>query len=65
MRKNLLLLVLFILSLNLISQNKNNFNVYWKGGLRAESEDDQFKFKIGGRIQTDVMVINQNAPLNE
>ncbi len=46
------------------SQDKNEFKTYWNGGLRSESSDGQFKFKIGGRIQTDAMFISQDDSLN-
>ena len=32
---------------------KNFLAAYWKGGLRLDSADGQFKLKIGGRVQND------------
>jgi len=31
----------------------NDFRVYWKEGLRFDTQDGRFKLKIGGRIQND------------
>lgn len=31
----------------------NDFRVYWKEGLRLDTQDGDFKLKIGGRIQND------------
>ncbi len=31
----------------------NRFDVFWKEGLRFETEDGRFKLRIGGRIQND------------
>jgi phosphate-selective porin OprO/OprP len=35
------------------SPEPNDFRVYWKEGLRFDTEDGRFKLKIGGRIQND------------
>ena len=34
-------------------QDEDAFKVYWKDGLRLDSQDERFQLKIGGRIQTD------------
>jgi phosphate-selective porin OprO/OprP len=47
------------------AQNKNGFTTYWKDGLRIESADKDFKIKLGGRIQYDVMFIHQDDSLNQ
>lgn len=33
--------------------NPTDFRVYWKEGLNFDSQDGNFKLKIGGRLQTD------------
>jgi phosphate-selective porin OprO/OprP len=47
------------------AQEKNSFTTYWKDGLRIESTDKNFKIKMGGRVQYDVMFIHQNDSLNQ
>jgi phosphate-selective porin OprO/OprP len=36
----------------------NAFRVYWKDGIRMDSNDKRFKLKLGGRIMTDFANIN-------
>lgn len=60
------LLVAFLASfLHTTAQDKNSFTTYWKDGLRIESADNNFKLKLGGRIQYDVMFIQQDDSLNQ
>lgn len=33
----------------------DEFNVFWKDGVRFETDDGDFKFKIGGRLQSDLV----------
>ena len=54
MKKTILLLLLLNLLFSLKAQNKDDFNIYWKNGMRIESSDDAFKFKFGGRVQYDI-----------
>ena len=35
------------------SVDPNDFRVYWKDGLRMDTQDGNFKLRIGGRIQAD------------
>ena len=42
---------------------KNFLAAYWKGGLRLDSADGQFKLKIGGRIQNDWAVYSTDEEL--
>lgn len=64
MRK--LLLIASLTSFLFVSaQEKNSFTTYWKDGLRIESANKDFKIKMGGRIQYDVMFINQDDSLNQ
>jgi phosphate-selective porin OprO/OprP len=37
----------------LADENDTTLRLYWKDGIRAETSDEQFKFKIGGRIMAD------------
>lgn len=57
-------MLLLALSIYVFGQDNGSYKVYWKSGLRAESSDGDFKFRIGGRIQTDAMFINQDDSLN-
>lgn len=62
--KKVLLFVFIVAHIGIQAQDKNPFTTYWKDGLRIESADKNFKIKLGGRIQYDVMFINQNNSLN-
>ena len=62
--KKLLLVILLSSFLYTTAQDKNSFTTYWKDGLRIESANKDFKIKMGGRIQYDVMFISQNDSLN-
>ncbi len=64
MKKHFLTILLTALTIFLFAQDKDGYKVYWNSGLRAESSDGDFKIKIGGRIQTDAMFINQDDSLN-
>jgi len=65
MKKLFLISVLIFIGFQVISQNKKNFNVYWDNALKAESADSNFKIKMGGRLQYDVMMINQDDSLDD
>lgn len=66
MTRNLaLLLTLIFFGYQSYSQSDKNFKVYWSDGLKAESNDGKTKIKIGGRLQTDVMFINQDDSLDK
>ncbi len=44
----------------------NDFRVYWKKGLYFETRDQQFKFKMGGRLQNDWwFVANESQGLKD
>ena len=47
------------------AQEKNSFTTYWDNGLKVESADKSFKIRLGGRIQYDVMFIQQDDSLNK
>lgn len=64
MKKVLLVSFLLILGYHVISQEKKDLNVYWDNALKAESADGNFKIKMGGRIQYDMVFINQDDSLN-
>lgn len=56
------MLVFFMGTIN--AQDKNKFTTYWNNGVRIESSDGDFKIKLGGRIQYDIMFINQDDSLD-
>ncbi len=58
-----LVLVLFVAYLA-EAQDKDNFRAYWDNGLKVDSKDGNFKIKMGGRIQYDVMSLHQDAGLD-
>ncbi len=64
MKKYLLLFSFIACVLFIKAQDKKSFNTYWNNGLRVESSDGDFKIKMGGRIQYDIMFINQDDSLN-
>ncbi len=43
----------------------DDLNVYWKDGLRADSEDGAFKIKFGGRIMLDMAWFDVDAALDD
>ncbi|MCF6170145.1 MAG: hypothetical protein L3J31_07265 [Bacteroidales bacterium] len=47
------------------AQDKNSFATYWDNGLKVVSADKDFKIKLGGRIQYDVMFISQDDSLDK
>ena len=62
--KRILLLVFLLSYLVLSAQDKEDFSTYWHNGIHVESADKNFNIKMGGRIQYDVMFINQDDSLN-
>ncbi len=64
MKKILLIAFLVVVSLTIKAQDKDNFRAYWDKGLKVDSQDGNFKISMGGRIQYDVMLINQDAGLD-
>ncbi len=62
--KKILLLFFLASFLTVSAQDKNSFTTYWNNGLKVESADQNFKIKLGGRIQYDVMFINQDDSLD-
>ena len=66
MIKNYTLSAVFVLLglLSTYAQDKSSFNTYWDNGLKIESSDKAFKIKMGGRLQYDVMFIDQSDSLN-
>ncbi len=51
--------------LSAVSQVSKNLDVFWDNGLKAESTNGDFKIKMGGRVQFDVMWIHQDDTLNK
>jgi len=58
------LLLFFMVPFLSFSQTDDSYKVYWKNGLHVESPDKNFKISMGGRIQYDVMMIQQDDTLN-
>jgi len=64
-RKHLALLLVLVSGYQLVSQNLQDFNVRWDNGLKIASTDGNTKIQIGGRVQFDVMWIQQDDSLNK
>ncbi|MCB2208550.1 MAG: hypothetical protein KQH67_09675 [Bacteroidetes bacterium] len=64
MKRFLILFLFTVVFLSGNAQDKNKFTTYWDNGLRIDSDDGDFKIKMGGRIQYDIMFINQDDSLN-
>lgn len=64
MKQFLIVALISFFSSSLFSQDKVELIPYWDNGLKLESPDKKFSVKIGGRIQYDVMFINQDDSLN-
>lgn len=64
MKKLVIFLVSLLFVMKLGAQDTPHFNTYWKNGLHVESDDSNFKFKMGGRIQFDVMFIKEDDSLH-
>ena len=46
-----------------VGSGPSDFRVFWKEGLNFTTQDEQFKLKIGGRIQNDWMWIGEDEGL--
>lgn len=64
MKQFFTLVIFTFLVSNLFSQTKVALGPYWDNGLKLESHDKNFSVKLGGRIQYDIMFINQDDSLN-
>ncbi len=64
MKKAYIILFLMSIGYQSVGQGKEDFDVYWNNGFKAENSDGSFKIKMGGRLQYDVMWINQDDSLN-
>lgn len=60
MRKNLLLIVLLALTTVLSAQDNPEWSIRYNNGLELKSSDNRFKFKMGGRVQFDIININED-----
>ena len=63
MKKLSLLITLLFPFLLINAQDKQHFTAYWHNALHVESDDGDFKIKMGGRIQYDVMFIREDDSL--
>ena len=43
----------------------NGMNMYWKNGIRFDSNNKQFKFKLGGRIMTDFVTFDSDSDADD
>jgi len=64
MKQFLFIALIFLFTSSLFSQDKVELKPYWDNGLKLESLDKSFSVKLGGRIQYDIMFINQDDSLN-
>lgn len=66
MKKALLILitVIFLGFFSSYAQSSDDYSVKWKHGLRIENADKSVKIKLGGRIQYDMMFIQQDSTMN-
>ncbi|MDG1901444.1 MAG: porin [Bacteroidales bacterium] len=63
--RNIILILVFLAIKNIsIGQSTEDYDVYWKKSLVAESKTGNFKIAFGGRIQTDLMFIDQSNSLD-
>ena len=46
------------------AQLNSDFSVKWNNGLRIQNSDKSVKIKMGGRVQYDMMFINQDSTMN-
>ena len=60
MKTILLFFVILSVSTGLFSQSSHEWSIKWNKGLQFQRADDQFKIKIGGRVQYDIMMISQS-----
>ena len=44
---------------------KDDFRVYWKQGVRFETPDQEFKFRIGGRMQLDMGILKPSGAIQD
>lgn len=64
MKKSLFLLFILACFQFADAQDKSKFNTYWDNGLQIDSDDGDFKIKMGGQFQYDIMFIIQDDSLN-
>ncbi|MFK5857484.1 MAG: porin [Bacteroidota bacterium] len=65
MNRIYLVIVFVLFNYMAISQSSKDFKVNWNNGLKIASTDGSTKIKIGGRVQYDVMWIQQDDSLNK
>ena len=46
------------------AKKDDTLKVYWKDGINIRTEDKTFDLKVGGRILTDIMMFQQDSPMN-
>ena len=65
MRKLYFIIALIFVSSQLFSQTDKDFKVYWDNGLKIDSRKGNTKIKMGGRIQYDIMWIQEDDSLKK
>ena len=45
--------------------NPNDMNMYWKKGIRFDSNNKKFKFKLGGRIMNDWVTFDSDSDADD
>lgn len=65
MKKLILLFTILAFTYNTYSQDedKPTWSAKWNQGVEIKRSDDKFKFKLGGRVQFDIMSINEDDSL--
>ncbi|OYT11712.1 MAG: hypothetical protein B6I18_03210 [Bacteroidetes bacterium 4572_112] len=58
------ILLMIITITSVFAQDKKSFTTYWDNGLKIESADKNFKLKMGGRLQYDMMFMSQSSKLD-
>ena len=46
------------------AKKDETLNVYWKDGVQLRSDDKKFDLKVGGRIFTDIMGLQESSAMN-
>jgi len=46
-------------------RDPNEFKVFWRNGLRMETRDKRFQFRIGGRLQADITGFTNNDTIED
>jgi phosphate-selective porin OprO and OprP len=64
MKYTFLLIVITILFPTAVLTQERSLNAWWDDGLKFESNDQTFKFSVGGRVHYDAVFLHQNNSLD-